>query len=168
VDSFFENLVEKTTTDGVDVDAQWLDMALGLARQAGRLGNVPVAAIVVHDGRAVGFGVNTRESCHDASAHAEIEAIRSAGQKLGSWRLEDATLYVTVEPCLMCAGAILQSRLRRVVYGASEPKTGAHQSRYRIFDGEPIQVEQQINRQHACAAVMTSFFDHTRARRSRT
>lgn len=167
VDSFFENLVEKTTTDGVDIDAQWLDQAIELARQAGRLGNVPVAAVVVLAGQRIGLGVNTRETCCDASAHAEIEAIRDAGRKLGSWRLDEATLYVTVEPCLMCAGAILQSRIKRVVYGAAEAKTGAHRSRYRVFDGEPICVEQQMNRQQACAEVMTQFFDLTRNRRSR-
>ncbi len=166
MDLIFENLVEEKDTKGVDVDAQWLDEALAEAALAGRLGNVPVGAVIVQDGRIIARAVNSRESCHDATAHAELLAIREAGRTLGSWRLERATLYVTMEPCLMCAGAILQSRLARVVYGASEPKTGAHQSRYRVFDGETVRVEQHQAKAEACAAVMTSFFEKTRRRRS--
>jgi len=166
VDLLFENLVEKKDINGVDVDAQWLDEAVNFAAQAGRLGNVPVGAVVVIDGKAIGYGVNLRETCHDASAHAEIVAIRAAGRTLGRWRLDGATLYVTVEPCLMCSGAILQSRLSRVVYGAMEPKTGAHQSQHRVFDGHPVCIEQHPGMASVCGAVMTAFFDQTRQRRS--
>jgi tRNA(adenine34) deaminase len=161
----FENPVEKKTTVGVD-DAFWLSEALQLAEQAGRLGNVPVGAVIVVEGRVAGRGVNLRETCCDASAHAELIAIREAGRALESWRLEGATLYVTLEPCLMCAGAILQSRIARVVYGATEPKTGAHVSRHRVLDADTIAVEQHPGLAEACAELMTRFFEDVRERRN--
>ena len=180
---FFENHQEKMTASGPlarsgvpagsgpSADDPWLAEALALAEQAGALGNVPVGAVLVVDGRIVGRGVNLRESCPDVSAHAEIMAMRAAGQRLGSWRLEEATLYVTLEPCLMCAGAILQARVGRVVYGATEPKTGAHQSVHRAFDGPGGQatcIEQNPAWAEPCADVMRRFFEATRARRRRS
>jgi tRNA(adenine34) deaminase len=149
-------------------DGAWLALALSLAQQAGRLGNVPVGAVLVASGEVIGLGVNLRESCPDVSAHAELMALRAAGQRAQAWRFDEATLYVTVEPCLMCAGAILQARVQRVVYGATEPKTGAHQSRYRVFDGEHTCIEQNLAWAEPCAAVMTSFFEATRALRRRS
>ena len=104
-------------------DEQYMRRALELARRAE--GEVPVGALVVLDGKVIGEGWNRPLSTHDASAHAEIEAIRAAGQAAGNYRLNGATLYVTVEPCVMCVGAIFHARIARVVYGAREPKTGA-------------------------------------------
>ena len=104
-------------------DEQYMRRALELARQAE--GEVPVGALVVMDAKVVGEGWNRPLSTHDASSHAEIEAIRAAGRATGNYRLTGATLYVTVEPCAMCAGAIFHARIARVVYGAREPKTGA-------------------------------------------
>ena len=104
-------------------DEQYMRRALELARRAE--GEVPVGALVVIDGKIAGEGWNRPLSTHDASSHAEIEAIRAAGTTTGNYRLSGATLYVTVEPCMMCVGAIFHARIARVVYGAREPKTGA-------------------------------------------
>lgn len=99
--------------------------ALALAREAARDGDVPVGCVIVRDGEIVGRGRNRREAAGDATAHAEVEAIREACARLGSWRLHGCTLYVTLEPCPMCAGAILNARIRRVWYGARDAAFGA-------------------------------------------
>src|SRR5687768_2741139 len=106
-------------------DEDFMRQALAEARRAGDEGEVPVGAVVVHAGRVVGRGRNACERLQDATAHAEIIAIGAASSALGSWRLDDCTLYVTLEPCPMCMGAGLNARVRRVVYGAPEPKAGA-------------------------------------------
>jgi tRNA(adenine34) deaminase len=106
-------------------DSELMRLALAEAQAAGAEGEVPVGAIIVCDGRIVGRGRNACERLQDATAHAEILAISAASQSLGTWRLEDCTLYVTLEPCPMCMGACLNARVRRVVYGALEPKAGA-------------------------------------------
>ena len=106
-------------------DAQWMHAALELAKQAGEVGEVPVGAVVVKDGKIVGRGKNGPVSGNDPTAHAELLALRDAAQTLGNYRLENCTLYVTLEPCTMCSGAIVNSRIARLVYGASEPRTGA-------------------------------------------
>jgi tRNA(adenine34) deaminase len=162
------SVLEGRVLDQDQDDDRWFALALSLAEQAGRLGNVPVGAVLVTQGRVTGLGMNLRESCPDVSAHAEVMALREAGQRSGAWRHDDATLYVTVEPCLMCAGAIMQARVKRVVYGAVEPKTGAHQSRYRVFDGESTCIEQNLAWAAPCADVMSGFFEATRARRKRS
>jgi len=99
--------------------------ALALAEEAARAGEVPVGAVVVHDGRVIGRGWNQPIGSHDPTAHAEVVALRDAGRALGNYRLTGATLYVTVEPCLMCVGAIVHARVGTLVYGAAEPKSGA-------------------------------------------
>ncbi len=99
--------------------------ALGLAEQAGRADEIPVGAIVVKEGAIIGRGYNRPISSHDATAHAEIVAMREAARGLGNYRLGGCTLYVTLEPCVMCSGAIFNARIERVVYGAADPKTGA-------------------------------------------
>lgn len=99
--------------------------ALALARRAEALGEVPVGAVLVVDGNIVGEGFNRPISSRDPTAHAEVQALRAAGQAVGNYRLPGSTLYVTLEPCVMCAGAILHARVARVVFGASDPKTGA-------------------------------------------
>jgi tRNA(adenine34) deaminase len=106
-------------------DAMFMREALSLALQAGREGEVPVGAIVVIDGKIAGRGYNAPIGCSDPSAHAEIQALRDAAKRTGNYRLPGATLYVTLEPCVMCAGAIMHARIARVVYGAVDPKTGA-------------------------------------------
>jgi tRNA(Arg) A34 adenosine deaminase TadA len=114
-----------------DPDEHWMSEALALADAAEAAGEVPVAALVVHEGRVVGRGYNRNIVDHDPSAHAEIVALREAGATLGNHRLVETTLYCTLEPCLMCAGAIVHARVRRLVYAAADPKTGAVGS---VFD----------------------------------
>jgi tRNA(adenine34) deaminase len=123
----------------------WMNEALALARQAALEGEIPVGAVVVHhpeEGgqppRIIGRGYNRREADSDPSAHAEIVALREAGRELQSWRLTDCTLYVTLEPCPMCAGAMVQGRVERVVYGCTDPKAGAVNTLYRICSDERL------------------------------
>ena len=107
------------------IDSDYMQMALDLAAQAAAAGEVPVGAVVVLDGVVVGRGYNQPVSGSDPSAHAEIMALRDAGRTLGNYRLPGCDLYVTLEPCVMCSGAIMHARVRRVVFGAGDPKTGA-------------------------------------------
>src|SRR5512147_913092 len=102
-----------------------MEEALRLAREAGEAGEVPVGAVAVFEGRVVGRGMNAREETLDPTAHAELLAIREAARALGRWRLSGVTLYVTLEPCAMCAGAMVLARIDRLVYGADDPKAGA-------------------------------------------
>jgi len=104
---------------------RWMHAALAEARSAFEAGEVPIGAVIVHEDRLIAAAGNQRESLNDPTAHAEMIAITQAAQTLGSWRLLDCTLYVTLEPCPMCAGAIVQARLPRVYYGATDPKAGA-------------------------------------------
>ena len=117
--------------DDVRTDERWMRRALDLARQAEQAGEVPVGAVLVLDGAVVGEGWNHNINANDPSAHAEVQALRDAGRRLGNYRFPGATLYVTLEPCVMCAGAIVHARIARVVYGATDPKTGAAGS---VFD----------------------------------
>ncbi len=110
-----------------------MQQALALARRAEAAGEVPVGAVVVKDGRVVGEGWNHPISAADATSHAETEAIRAACRTLGNYRIPGSTLYVTLEPCVMCSGAILHARIGRVVYGAADPKTGACGSVVNLF-----------------------------------
>ncbi|MDE3207972.1 MAG: tRNA adenosine(34) deaminase TadA [Pseudomonadota bacterium] len=114
-------------------DKMSMRVALELACQAKGLGEVPVGAVVIKDGVIIGTGFNCPIDSHDPSAHAEIRALRMAAEYLGNYRLSGAMLYVTLEPCVMCAGAILHARLARLVYGASDPKTGACGSVINLF-----------------------------------
>src|SRR6476620_11249092 len=106
-------------------DDRFMQEALARARQAQAAGEVPVGAVVVHEGRVVGRGHNHPVGAHDPTAHAEIAALREAARALGNYRLPGCELYVTIEPCAMCAGAIMHARIRRLVFGAPDPKTGA-------------------------------------------
>ena len=115
-------------------DIKFMQQALDLARMAAAEGEVPVGALVVRDGEVIGIGRNRREACGNALAHAELEAINAACQHLGGWQLVGCTLYVTLEPCPMCAGAIINSRIERVVQGAMNPKAGSCGSLVNLFD----------------------------------
>jgi tRNA(adenine34) deaminase len=106
-------------------DAGYMQLALDQARLAAAQGEIPVGAVLVHDGRVIASGGNCPIATHDPAAHAEIVTLRAAGQALGNYRLDDSVLYVTLEPCLMCASAIVHARVRRVVFGAFDPKAGA-------------------------------------------
>jgi tRNA(adenine34) deaminase len=113
-------------------DAFWMKLALSLAETAAHQGEVPVGAIIVKENRIVGTGFNQREVKNCVIEHAEMIAIRESNRHLQSWRLNDCHLYVTLEPCIMCAGAIQQTRIKRVVYGTNDPKSGALGSLYQI------------------------------------
>lgn len=121
-------------------DAFYLREALAQARLAWAAGEVPVGAVIVQDDQIIGRGYNQPISSHDPSAHAEVMALRDAGRNVGNYRLPGATLYVTLEPCIMCAGAILHARISRLVYGAKDPKTGAQGSVLDLFGELPGQV----------------------------
>jgi tRNA(adenine34) deaminase len=127
-------------------DLAFMRLALEEAGRAARLGEIPVAAVLVQDGRVLAAAHNLREVRQDPTAHAEMIVIRQAAEQLGSWRLPDTTLYVTLEPCAMCAGAIVQSRISRLVFGAWDPKAGACGS---IFD---IPAERRLNHRVEVAA----------------
>lgn len=135
-------------------DEQYMRRALQLAQQAE--GEVPVGALLVMDGKVLGEGWNRPLSTHDASAHAEIEAIRAAGKATGNYRLSGATLFVTVEPCTMCVGAIFHARVARVVYGAREPKTGASELFLSRFNHH-AKVQGGVLEKE-CAAALSRFF----------
>ena len=124
-------VIDNSVGVGEGTDLHWMQRALELADQAELLGEVPVGAVVVREGKSLGEGFNQPIAAHDPSAHAEIQALRQAGRWANNYRLPDATLYVTLEPCVMCAGAIIHARIARVVFGAFDPKTGAAGS---VFD----------------------------------
>ena len=115
-------------------DEAFMQRALNVAASAVSVGEVPVGAVVVVDGNIVGEGFNAPISCHDPTAHAEVQALRQAARALSNYRLPGATLYVTLEPCAMCAGAIVHARVARVVYAATEPRAGAVESTQRFFE----------------------------------
>ena len=146
-------------------DELYMREAIAEAESAGALGEVPVGAVVVVDGKIVGRGGNRRESAGDPTAHAEILAIREAARAVGGWRLVGATLFVTQEPCPMCAGAIVNARVERLVYGCDNPKAGAVKTLYRILEDERlnhrVKVEQSALAAE-CGALLTKFFEALR------
>src|SRR4051794_29222587 len=151
----------------MDHDARMRE-ALDLARAAAEAGEVPIGAIVVHDptGRVVGRGFNRRLLDHDPTAHAEIVAMREAGRAVGHWRLIDCTLYVTLEPCPMCAGAIVNARVPRLVYGCDDPKAGAVRTLYQLCEDPRLNHRVEVTSgvlAHQCAEVLREFFRAQRA-----
>ncbi len=115
-------------------DEKWMKRALSLADEAGARGEIPIGAVIVCDGEVIAEAGNLKESNQDPVGHAELLVIRAAAEKLGRWRLNGCTLYVTLEPCTMCAGAIIHARLDRVVFAATDPKAGAVHSLYKILE----------------------------------
>jgi len=145
-------------------------MAIALAAEAAALGEVPVGALVVKDGVVIGKGRNAPISLSDPTAHAEIQAMREAAQTLGNYRLVDCTLYVTLEPCAMCSGAIQHARIARLVYGANDPKTGCCGSVVNLM------AEQKLNHHceltsgilaEECGAILSDFFRQRRLQKSK-
>ncbi|MBQ8171299.1 MAG: tRNA adenosine(34) deaminase TadA [Oscillospiraceae bacterium] len=146
-------------------DEEYMLKALELAEKAYALGEIPVGAIVVSpDGEVIGEGYNLREQLNSPIAHAEIIAIEQAAKRLGSWRLTDCTLYVTLEPCPMCAGAVMNSRLKRVVYGAFDDKNGACASVVCLFEEKFTHIPYVRSRvlKDRCGEVLTRFFRELR------
>ena len=142
-------------------DAGFMQLALEQARLAGGAGEVPVGAVVVRDGQVIGRGHNQPVGSHDPTAHAEVMALREAARATGNYRLDGCDLYVTLEPCAMCAGAMLHGRLRRVVFGAPDPKTGAAGSVVDLFAQERLNHRTRVEGgvlQQACGALLADFF----------
>jgi tRNA(adenine34) deaminase len=150
------------------IDDRFMDRALELATIAYNLGEVPVGAIVVVDGEIVGEGYNQRELKTSSLAHAEIFAIHNASRILGRWRLYDATVYSTLEPCLMCAGALSHARVKNLVYGVADPKFGAIDSLYQVADDERLNHRfGHVSgvRSEQCAELLKQFFKNLRTSR---
>ena len=140
-------------------------IALQEAEVAAEEGEVPVGAVIVHQGRLVASAHNQREQLRDPTAHAEMIALTQAGEAVGGWRLEDCALYVTLEPCPMCAGAIVQARVPLVVFGATDPKAGAVESLYTLLNDSRLNHTARVIggiQEEACGAILTQFFAERR------
>jgi tRNA(adenine34) deaminase len=152
-------------------DSEYMRLALAAARQAASRGDIPVGAVIVSAGQVIATGGNDREERQTPLGHAEIIAIQLAAQHLGSWRLNNAELYVTLEPCIMCAGAILQARISRLIFACRDPKAGAIESLYRLCE------DQRLNHQlpvtagilaDESAALLSDFFGRLRIQKRAT
>jgi tRNA(adenine34) deaminase len=146
-------------------DNYYMGLALDEAQKAYDIGEVPIGAVLIMDGQVVASGHNMRESWHDATAHAEMIAIREACKRLGRWRLTGLTLYVTIEPCPMCAGALVMSRVDRLVYGSADVKAGAIESIFNIAQNEALNHSMMVTagiRADECAQIMKDFFRQRR------
>jgi len=154
------------------IDESFMRAALKEAVKAEARGEVPIGAVVVRAGRVIGRGYNRKESGLDPTLHAEITAIRSAAKRLGAWRLEDTTLYVTLEPCLMCMGAIIQARIPRLVFAAFDPKAGACGSVYDVSDDKRLNHRVKVSSrvcEPEAAGLLKGFFERLRSdRREKT
>ena len=142
-------------------DEQWMWRALAAAREAAALGEVPVGACVVSGNKVLAVAGNRTRIDRDPTAHAEIIALRAAAQALGNYRLTDAVVYSTIEPCAMCAGALIQARVRRLVYGAVDERAGAVESRFRICDSDFLNHRIELSKgvlEKECKELMQSFF----------
>lgn len=151
----------------INNDIHWMSEALKLAEQAKQLDEVPIGAVIVKDGQIIGRGYNRREMDHNPLGHAELMAILDASQTLGGWRLEQCDLYVTLEPCPMCAGALVQARIRRLIFGAEDPKSGYAGSLYNVLHDERLNHQVLITKgvlQEECQQVLKSFFQTLRKR----
>jgi tRNA(adenine34) deaminase len=151
-------------------DEDFMRMAMTLAAEAASLGEVPVGAVVVKEGIIIGKGRNAPISLNDPTAHAEIQAMRAAAQHLGNYRLVDCTLYVTLEPCAMCSGAIQHARIARLVYGASDPKTGCCGSVVNLMAEQKLNHHCQISSDilaAECGALLSDFFRQRRLEKSK-
>ena len=145
--------------------AAFMELALREARQALEEHEVPVGAVIVREGRVIASAHNQREQLRDPTAHAEVIAITQAAESMGDWRLEGCTLYVTLEPCAMCAGAMVLARLERVVYGATDPKAGAVHSLYHLLGDERLNHQVDVVPgvlARPCGEILTQFFAHQR------
>ncbi len=145
--------------------ADYMQLALAEARRAAALGEIPIGAVLVHAGEVIAAAHNMREAWQDATAHAEIIVIREACKKLGRWRLSGCTLYVTVEPCPMCSGAIVNSRIERVVYGCPDVKAGGAESIFNIISNSNLNHTAEVISgvcEEECAQVMKDFFKRRR------
>lgn len=160
---------EKISTDQAEfqkkIDEKYMRQAIRQAKKAYELDETPIGCVIVHEGQVIGRGYNRRNTDKNPLAHAEITAIRKASRKLGDWRLEECTLYVTLEPCQMCAGAIVQSRVARVVVGCMNPKAGCAGSILNLLDMKEFNHQVQLETgvmEEECSALMKEFFKELR------
>lgn len=152
-------------------DAEYMQLAIEQAKIAESYDEVPIGAVVVYEGDVIARGYNRRELDEDPAGHAEFIALKKASEKLGHWRLSGCTVYVTLEPCLMCAGLMYQSRIDRCVYGARDPKAGALGTLYQINADERLNHRFEVTAgvlEDECAGVLSGFFAKLRARRKKS
>ncbi len=151
-------------------DEYWMGKAITQARRAEAIAEVPIGCVIVKNGQILSRAYNLRETRQDPAAHAELLAIRKAAQKLGNWRLLETTLYVTLEPCLMCMGAIILARIPRVVFGCFDPKGGAAGSLYDLSNDQRLNHRCELItgiREDECSGLLTGFFSTIRSKRNR-
>lgn len=150
------------------IDQKYMREAIKQAKKAYALEEVPIGCVIVYDGKIIGRGYNRRTIDKNPLAHAEIQAIRKASRKMGDWRLEDCTLYVTLEPCQMCSGAIVQARIKRVVVGCMNPKAGCAGSILNLLDVKEFNHQVELTtgvREEECSRMMKEFFRELREKR---
>lgn len=156
------------TEEQAKTDIKYMREAIRQAKKAYKLDETPIGCVIVHEGRIIGRGYNRRNTDKSPLAHAEIAAIKKASKKMGDWRLEDCTLYVTLEPCQMCAGAIVQSRVTRVVVGCMNPKAGCAGSVLNLLQMERFNHQVELETgvlEEECSTLMTGFFKELRERK---
>ena len=166
-------MAEKKTeicAEQIKTDEKYMREAIRQAKKAWKLDETPIGCVIVHEGRIIGRGYNRRNTDKSPLAHAEITAIRKASKKIGDWRLEECTLYVTLEPCQMCAGAIIQSRIPRVVVGCMNPKAGCAGSVLNLLDVKAFNHQAELTTgvlEEECSALMTGFFKELREKKEK-
>lgn len=151
----------------MNLDEKYMKEAIKQAKKAYALGEVPIGCVIVHEDKIIGRGYNRRNTDRNTLAHAEITAIKKASKKMGDWRLEGCTLYVTLEPCQMCAGAIIQARISRVVMGSMNPKAGCGGSILNILEMPQFNHQALVTRgvlEETCSAMLTDFFKELRVK----
>jgi len=160
---------QKMEEVNMTTDEKWMRQAIKQAKKAEKLEEVPIGCVIVHNDKIIARGYNRRNTDHTSLAHAEMMAIKKACKKIGDWRLEECTLYVTLEPCQMCAGAIAQSRVKRVVIGAMNKKAGCAGSIFNLLEEDRFNHKAEVTRgilEDECAEMMSEFFRGLRAKKS--
>lgn len=160
---------QKMEEVSMTTDEKWMRQAIKQAKKAEKLEEVPIGCVIVHNDKIIARGYNRRNTDHTSLAHAEMMAIKKACKKIGDWRLEECTLYVTLEPCQMCAGAIVQSRVKRVVIGAMNKKAGCAGSIFNLLEEDRFNHKAEVTRgilEDECAEMMSEFFRGLRAKKS--
>lgn len=154
-----------SAADERETDEHWMRQALAAALEAGARGEVPVGTCIVADGELLAVAGNLTRTDQDPTAHAEVVALRAASRKTGNYRMPSAVVYSTIEPCVMCAGALIQARVARLVYGAADERAGAVESRFRVCDTDFLNHRIQITAgvlENECRAIMQEFFQERR------
>ena len=162
-----EERAQKAAKEQEKLDEKYMGQALKLAKKAAELDEVPIGCVIVHEGKVIARGYNRRNTDKSTLAHAEVAAIRKASRKLSDWRLEECTMYVTLEPCQMCAGAIVQARIPRVVIGAMNPKAGCAGSVLNLLEMREFNHRVDVTRgilEEDCSQILKQFFDGLRKR----